>query len=288
MSRLFVLTFRGTERFREDTDGHDPHESPWVMTAAAGGAGRALGVGGILDLPWIHHDSLSGLLAPASGHPGGGTPARWPSGSSRLVDVAVAVFGILAAFSIWRNITESAALRVVVLRARLALGRLLRRHDRSPAHRRPRQFGDDVIEPKVIDGAVTGVAVSVRAAPRVCARSSRASCASTHWRRCSARGHHRLSRREGGLDALLDLWLTLLIVVPLVGALGGDADAQDRRVGLRVAVVTASVEMVLSLVSRCSTTITSPAPRPSTSPAPRALGAFRAGLRRGARRHLAC
>jgi NADH-quinone oxidoreductase subunit L len=33
MSRLFVLTFRGTERFRELTNGHDPHESPWVMTA---------------------------------------------------------------------------------------------------------------------------------------------------------------------------------------------------------------------------------------------------------------
>src|ERR1019366_3588823 len=32
MTRLFVLTFRGTERFREDTGGHDPHESPWVMT----------------------------------------------------------------------------------------------------------------------------------------------------------------------------------------------------------------------------------------------------------------
>ncbi len=32
MSRLFVLTFRGTERFREVTHGHDPHESPWVMT----------------------------------------------------------------------------------------------------------------------------------------------------------------------------------------------------------------------------------------------------------------
>ena len=33
MSRLFVLTFRGTERFRGITHDHDPHESPWVMTA---------------------------------------------------------------------------------------------------------------------------------------------------------------------------------------------------------------------------------------------------------------
>ncbi len=32
MTRLFILTFRGTERFREETDRHDPHESPWVMT----------------------------------------------------------------------------------------------------------------------------------------------------------------------------------------------------------------------------------------------------------------
>src|ERR1017187_1691777 len=51
MSRLFVLTFRGTERFREDTHGHDPHESPWVMTtplivlAALSGLGGGLEIG---------------------------------------------------------------------------------------------------------------------------------------------------------------------------------------------------------------------------------------------------
>src|SRR6204780_1880994 len=59
MSRLFVLTFRGTERFREETEGHDPHESPWVMTAPLVVLAALSVVGGILDLPWVHHNSLS-------------------------------------------------------------------------------------------------------------------------------------------------------------------------------------------------------------------------------------
>jgi NADH-quinone oxidoreductase subunit L len=162
MTRLFILTFRGTERFREDTEGHDPHESPWVMTTPLVVLAALTVLGGILDLPWVHHDSLAGFLAPTFGYVAAGghadTVAQY---GLALVDVAAAIFGLLAAFSIWRNITESSRYESSFLEHiwhwddfyDATIGRPLTE---------AAQFGDDVIEPKVIDGAVTGLAVSVR------------------------------------------------------------------------------------------------------------------------------
>jgi len=162
MTRLFILTFRGTERFREDTEGHDPHESPWVMTTPLVVLAALTVLGGMLDLPWVHHDSLAGFLAPTFGYVAAGghadTVAQY---GLALVDVAAAIFGLLAAFSIWRNITESSRYESSFLEHiwhwddfyDATIGR---------PFTEAAQFGDDVIEPKVIDGAVTGLAVSVR------------------------------------------------------------------------------------------------------------------------------
>jgi NADH-quinone oxidoreductase subunit L len=162
MSRLFVLTFRGTERFREVTDGHDPHESPWVMTTPLVVLAALSVVGGLLDLPWVHHNSLSGFLNPSFGFiPVIGHASGLAQTGLALVDVAVAVFGILAAFSIWRGGPEQPRYESSFLENvwywddfyDATIGRPL-----TVAS----QFGDDVIEPDVIDGAVNGAAVSVR------------------------------------------------------------------------------------------------------------------------------
>ncbi|HUZ41281.1 MAG TPA: NADH-quinone oxidoreductase subunit L [Acidimicrobiales bacterium] len=162
MTRLFVLTFRGTERFRQDTEGHDPHESPWVMTMPLVVLAALTIVGGVLDLPWIHHDSLAGFLAPTFGYvAAGGQASTVAQFGLALVDIAAAVFGLLAAFSIWRNISESTRFESPFLEHvwhwddfyDATIGRPLIE---------AAQYGDDVIEPKVIDGAVTGLAVSVR------------------------------------------------------------------------------------------------------------------------------
>jgi NADH-quinone oxidoreductase subunit L len=156
------LTFRGTERFREDTQGHDPHESPWVMTTPLIVLAALSVLGGVLDLPWIHHDSLAGFLAPTLGYVAtGGHADTVAQYGLALVDVAAAVLGLLAAFSIWRNISESTRFESSFLEHvwhwddvyDAGIGRPLTR---------VAQFEDDVIEPKVIDGAVTALAVSVR------------------------------------------------------------------------------------------------------------------------------
>jgi NADH-quinone oxidoreductase subunit L len=162
MSRLFVLTFRGTERFREDTHGHDPHESPWVMTMPLIVLAALSVVGGVLDLPWIHHDSLAGFLAPTFGYvAAGGHADTIAQYGLALVDVAAAVIGLLAAFTIWRDISESSRYESPFLEHVWHWDDFYDATIGQPLTEAA-QFSDDVIEPKVIDGAVTGLAVSVR------------------------------------------------------------------------------------------------------------------------------
>ena len=161
MTRLFVLTFRGTERFREVTHGHDPHESPWVMTTPLVVLAVLSVLGGVLDLPWIHHDSLAGFLAPTFGYVVEGHASTGAQYGLALVDVAAALFGLAAAFSIWRNISSSPRYESSFLEHvwhwddfyDATIGRPLT-HAAVTL--------DDVVEAKVIDGAVAGVAEGVR------------------------------------------------------------------------------------------------------------------------------
>ncbi len=161
MTRLFVLTFRGNERFGEVMNGHDPHESPWVMTTPLIILAILSAVGGVMDLPWLHHDSLAGFLEPTFGYVVAGHASTAAQFGLALVDTAAAVIGLLAAFSIWRSISSSSRYESSFLENvwhwddfyDATIGRPLTRGA---------QFADDVIEPKVIDGAVSGVAVGLR------------------------------------------------------------------------------------------------------------------------------
>jgi NADH-quinone oxidoreductase subunit L len=162
MSRLFVLTFLGNERFREATHDHDPHESPWVMTLPLVVLAVLSVFGGLLNLPWAHSSSLSGFLSPTFGFVpavlGSSALAQW---GLALVDVVAAVIGLVAAYTIWRGVSESPRFESSFFEHvwhwddayDAAIGRPLTQ---------AAQFSDDVIEPRVIDGAVGGVAVGIR------------------------------------------------------------------------------------------------------------------------------
>ena len=162
MSRLFVLTFRGTERFREVTHGHDPHESPWVMTAPLVILATLSVLGGLLDLPWVHHNSLAGFLAPTFGYvaPLGAqsTMSQW---GLATVDVAAAIIGLFSAFTIWRGISSSSRYESSFLEHvwrwddfyDATIGRPLAK---------AAAFTDTVVEDKVIDAGVMGLATGVR------------------------------------------------------------------------------------------------------------------------------
>ena len=161
MSRLFVLTFRGTERFREVTNDHDPHESPWVMTTPLLVLAGLSVLGGVLDLPWVHRDSLAGFLAPTFGYvAAGGHASTFAQFALALVDVAAAVLGLMAAFTIWRDISSSSRYESSFLEHVWhwdgAYDAVIGRPFTEAA-----QFSDNVIEPKVIDGGVMALAVGV-------------------------------------------------------------------------------------------------------------------------------
>jgi NADH-quinone oxidoreductase subunit L len=162
MTRLFVMTFLGTERFREVTDRHDPHESPWVMTLPLVVLSVLAIFGGIVDLPWAHGAALSGFLHPVLGYvpavAAASTTEQWVLAA---VDVLAALIGLAAAFTIWRDLKVGARFESKFFEHvwywddfyDATIGRPLTQMA---------VFDDTVVEPKVIDGAVTGVAVLIR------------------------------------------------------------------------------------------------------------------------------
>ncbi len=157
MTRLFVLTFRGTERFREATNGLDPHESPWVMTMPLVVLAGLSVLGGIINLPWIHQGSLAGFLSSTFGYvaPSAALSSvtQWGLG---LVDFVAALLGLVAAFSIWKDKSSDSRFEKEFLEKvwhwdsayDTVIGRPLTRSA---------QFAGSFIEPKIIDGAVNGV-----------------------------------------------------------------------------------------------------------------------------------
>ena len=162
MSRLFVLTFRGTERFREVTHGHDPHESSLAMTVPLLVLAALSVVGGALDLPWVHSFSLTRFLAPTFGYvaPSAAQSTGLQWGLS-LVDLVAALIGLAAAFSIWRGRVSSPTYEKDFLERVWywddAYDAVLGRPLTVAAH-----VANDVVEDRVIDAAVEGLGGSVR------------------------------------------------------------------------------------------------------------------------------
>jgi len=163
MTRLYVLTFYGEDRWRQAL--HDPpHESPPVMALPLVVLAVLAFAGGVLDLPW--HPSFAPLhwLAPVFGgalydaHQSSGT--LWALG---IVDAVVAAVGLGAGYVVWSRRTEVPALEPVVLQKAYFLDDI---YD-TVIGRPSRAFADftaTVIETRVIDGAVNGVGRLARGA----------------------------------------------------------------------------------------------------------------------------
>jgi NADH-quinone oxidoreductase subunit L len=162
MSRLFMLTFRGSERFREETHQHDPHESPLAMTAPLVVLATLSLLGGLLDLPWAHGFSLTRFLSPTFGFvaPSAAQSTMLQTGLA-LVDVVAALIGLFAAFTIWRTNVESSTFERPffehVWRWDDAYDAVLARPLEHLA-----QVSNDVVENRIIDGAVEGLGGSVQ------------------------------------------------------------------------------------------------------------------------------
>jgi len=172
MSRLSALAFWGDDRWRAVLDkpsgGHDshgvssndnvPHESPWVMALPLVILAALSLVGGALNFPW--HASWTPLkwLAPVFGsrlfdaHQSSGL--QWTLG---IVDAVVAVIGLAVAIPLWTKRPDRPELEPAVLQRSYYLDDIYDATISKPGQALAR-FNATVVETKVIDGAVNGVA----------------------------------------------------------------------------------------------------------------------------------
>jgi NADH-quinone oxidoreductase subunit L len=167
MTRLFVLTFYGEDRWRQRAaGGHGgeaaPHESPWVMALPLVVLAALALVGGFLNFPGhLSFDPLA-WLAPVFGtalynaHQSGST--QWVLG---IVDAVVAVAGLALAAAWWRRV-DIPALEPVVLQKSYFIDDIYDTAIGRPGEALASYAA--VFDTKVIDGAVNGVGRLARGA----------------------------------------------------------------------------------------------------------------------------
>jgi NADH-quinone oxidoreductase subunit L len=173
ITRLVALAFYGDDRWRAGAGGSatghggdaEPHESPWVMALPLVVLAVLALVGGLLELPG-HHPGFAplGWLAPVFGnalyqaHQSTGT--QWVLA---VVDAVVAVVGLAIAFPLWTRRASRPELEPAVLQRAYYLDDIYDAVIGRPSQAFAR-FCATVIEVRVIDGAVNGVARITRAA----------------------------------------------------------------------------------------------------------------------------
>jgi NADH-quinone oxidoreductase subunit L len=168
MSRLFYLTFTGKARWQDPASDarpahHTPHESPWVMRIPLIVLAIFAAGAGIFDLPWAYHDSFVNWLQPVFAHSifvdHEDSLQQWVLA---ITDAVVATIGLTIAWVLWRGRSERPALEPRFLR------RVWYWDDAYDAvFGRPGQalarFSATVVDGRIIDGAVNGVAALVKA-----------------------------------------------------------------------------------------------------------------------------
>jgi NADH-quinone oxidoreductase subunit L len=165
MTRLFVLAFRGDDRWAAAVDGHrpsDPHESPWVMRVPLVVLAVLAFAGGILDLPWVHRDGFASWLSPVFAH----TLYLAHEGAGlqvvlAVIDAVVAVIGLSIAFALWRRSVDRPTLEPAFLQRVWYWDDFYDAVIGRPGQAMAR-FAATVVDGRIIDGAVNGAAAAVR------------------------------------------------------------------------------------------------------------------------------
>jgi len=165
MTRLFVLAFRGDDRWASSVSGHPPqppHESPWVMRLPLVVLAVLAFAGGVLDLPWVHHSGLASWLAPVFAHT---LYADHESAALQtvlvVVDGVAGLLGLGLAFAAWRGVVDRPALEPQFLQRVWYWDDLYDAVIGRPGQAMAR-VAATVVDTRVIDGAVNGVAAVVR------------------------------------------------------------------------------------------------------------------------------
>jgi NADH-quinone oxidoreductase subunit L len=177
MSRLTGLAFFGGDRWAAevpidvDTDMPDakhaegpipePHESPRIMIIPLWILAFFAAFAGLLAVS-NNHLSLSAWIDPVFGsslyHDHLSTAALWTLG---ITDAVIALVGVFIGLRLWMNVAERPQLEVQFLRHSWYINEFYDTIFGRPSARLA-AFSADVIDPKVIDGGVNGVATLVR------------------------------------------------------------------------------------------------------------------------------
>jgi NADH-quinone oxidoreductase subunit L len=177
MSRLTGLAFFGKDRWPNkaaidattDAPGSphaggaipEPHESGWLMTVPLFILAFFAALGGLLATSNVHF-SLANWVDPVFGgtlyDDRLSTGAIWTLGT---VDGVIAVVGVFIGLRLWTTRADHPALEAAFLRRAWYINELYDTVFGRPSERLA-AFCADVVDPKVIDGGVNGVATAVR------------------------------------------------------------------------------------------------------------------------------
>jgi NADH-quinone oxidoreductase subunit L len=163
MTRLFVLAFRGEERWNRGTSGPvTPHESPWTMRLPLVVLAVLAFAGGILDLPWVHHSGFASWLGPVFAHSLFNDHEGTALQTGLVVVDAVAGFiGLGLAFWAWRGRVDRPALEPAFLQRVWYWDDFYDAVIGRPGQAMAR-VAATVVDARIIDGAVNGTAAVVR------------------------------------------------------------------------------------------------------------------------------
>jgi NADH-quinone oxidoreductase subunit L len=177
MSRLTGLAFFGTDR-RSQTPAVDavtdmvadhhaegvvsaPHESPWIMTVPLWILAFFATVAGVMAISSSRF-SLANWIDPVFGanlyQDHLSTGALWALG---ILDAVLAFTGVAVGLWLWSTRADRPRLEAAVLRSAWYVNEIYDTIFGRPSERLA-AFCADVVDPKVIDGAVNGVAAGVR------------------------------------------------------------------------------------------------------------------------------
>ncbi|HEX2192564.1 MAG TPA: NADH-quinone oxidoreductase subunit L, partial [Acidimicrobiales bacterium] len=170
MSRQVFLVFFGDERWRQAAGGHGaahgdfwPHESPWTMALPLVVLAALSFAGGGINLPFGDLHFLESWLHPVVEH---GLRELHVSGGAKVglaaVAIAASLLGVAVAAAVFLVRRRQDALQPAVLRQAWGVDALYSAVIETPG-RLLSAFSAFVVDQKIIDGAVNGVAALVRA-----------------------------------------------------------------------------------------------------------------------------
>jgi NADH-quinone oxidoreductase subunit L len=177
MSRLTGLAFFGKDRWKDKVpidattdmaNAHhaegaiaEPHESPWVMVIPLFILAFFAAFAGLLALS-NNHFSLASWIDPVFGanlyEDNLSKAAEW---TLSITDAIIAVLGVYVGLTLWMAKADRPTLEIPFLRNSWHINELYDTIFGRPSERLA-AFSADVIDPKVIDGGVNGVATLVR------------------------------------------------------------------------------------------------------------------------------